>query len=156
MGTFQTITNWARYRNLPDEELATTAELQVARTSLLKRFTGESIGSLLIFGYGYGAAVADLVQHHEQSSVAVNLGIALVGTVIGVESVTETWGRHNRYRDELLRRDESVAAIAATDKLVTTVPQPEIVDAQLDQSPAVPGLHASTPPAVIDGLAGNV
>lgn len=156
MGTLQTISNWARYGNLPDEELATYAELQAARTSLRRRFIGESFGSLLIFGYGYGAAVADLVQHHEQGSVAANLGIALVGTVIGVESVTETWGRHNRYRDEMQRRDESVAANAATDEPVTTGPQPEIVDTQLDQSPTVPGLYASEPPAVIDDLAGNV
>lgn len=111
MGRLQDINDWARYRNLPDSSQVEEPELRGAIGGLRKRFYAESAGWLSIFAYGYGAAVIDLINNRDHGSVAANLGIALVGTVIGVESVTETWGRHNLYRNELRRRSEPAVVV---------------------------------------------
>jgi hypothetical protein len=93
----------ALYRDVAPLDQLDESQLQGLTTGARRRFTGEVIGSMLIFLSGYAAGVNELihVQGGDTAPAAGYLGLAMVGGAIGAVSVDVTWNMHIDCRNQL-------------------------------------------------------
>ncbi len=109
MGRVQNWVDRALYRDLPDINDTETTEPQLrgVMKRMGHRLIGESAVSAAVFFSGYGLTIWELWQRGGEASqgkIAAELGIALVGATAEVVAVTQTWGRHHQYENEIIGR----------------------------------------------------